>query len=301
MIRGSGPSFGFLGAVIVCSAVAAGCNDGPAFNYLRGDTIAVSIGDFDNVQAPFNRMAVDTVRYEGLIAHPTWVEHEFDYVPPALNVEGLLTAEGNQELRNHRIVILSSGTRGFGKREYNSLQPDDHLVEDPDVIRNVQAYVSGGGRLWLTDWTYDLIPRAFPDRVTFLGDDDELDDAQRGDIGSVQARIVDDQLAQELDSELLNLSMNYSNWAVPESVLAEAGVRVYLEGTATYRASEGGGTQTLANVPLLFTISSGELGGFVVYSAFHIDAQSPAVTDTIMTTILGQIDLEVSVRDGGDD
>ncbi|TVQ91653.1 MAG: hypothetical protein EA397_08565 [Deltaproteobacteria bacterium] len=291
-----------LAAALLSGAVAlSACNDGPGFTYLRGDTIAVTVGDFDDVQAPFNRMAIDTVRYEGLISYPTWVEHELDYNPPSLNVEGLLLADNNDELRNHRIVFLSSGTRGFGMREYNSLQPDDHLVTDPDVVSNVRAYVNGGGKLWLTDWTYDLIPRTFPGHVTFLGDDSVLDAAQRGDIGSIQASVVDDQLREALDTDVLNLNMNYSNWAVPEALRGEAGVRVYLEGDVTYRATDGGGTQELSRVPLLFSISAGELGGTVIYSAFHIDAQQPVVIDSILNTVLGDIDLEVSVRDRGTD
>lgn len=279
---------------------ASACSDDRGFSYLRGNTIAITVGDFDNVQQPFNRLVLDTARYEGLISSPTWAEDEWDYVPPALSVEELFLSEQNNEIRNHRIVIVASGTRGFGKRQYNSLQPDDHLVTDDQVATNIQAYVNGGGQIWFTDWTYDIIPRVFPDAVTFLGDDAELDAAQRGDIGVVQSQIVDSQLRDALETEQLTVAMNYSNWAVPESVLDSGRVRVFLTGNATYRATEGGGTQAVADAPLLFSIRSGEQGGQLIFSSFHIDAQNPVIMDTIMTTILGRIDQQVSVRETGE-
>jgi len=290
-----------LAALSLAALAVTACPDDRGFSYLRGNTIAVTVGDFDNVQQPFNRLVLDTTRYEGLISAPTWAEDEWDYVPPALSVEDLFISDQNNEIRSHRIVIVASGTRGFGQREYNSLQPDDHLATDDRVIDSVRAYVNGGGKIWFTDWTYDIIPRAFPGTVTFLGDDDKLDAAQRGDIGVVQAQVVDNQLRDNLDSEQLTVAMNYSNWAVPESVLDSGSVRVFLTGNATYRATEGGGTQTVSGAPLLFSIPRGDQGGMLIFSSFHIDAQNPIIMDTIMTTILGRIDQQVSVRDTGAD
>lgn len=287
--------------LLLIGAALVGCNDGPGFNYIRGDTLAVVVGDFDNVQEPFDRVPVATVRYDGIISSATWVVDERDYVAPSLDVETLFLSDRNDELRSHQLVVVASGSRGFGEREYNSLQADDHIVGNEEAVDNARAYVGGGGILWLTDWTYDLIPRAFPEAVTFLGDDEQLDAAQRGDIGSVQATVVDEELREALDSEQLSLSFNYSNWAVPEAVLDESNVRVLVRGDVTYRESSGGGTQTIADAPLMFAVRSGEQSGLLVYSAFHLDAQNPAVVDTMMTVIAGDLELSTSFRDPGVD
>jgi hypothetical protein len=288
-----------LGLLAVGVAVLSGCDNGPGFTYLRGDNIAVTYGDFDNVEEPFNRVPVATVKYDGIISTPTWVVDDRSFVAPALNVEGLFLSDQNAELRSHKLVVIASGTRGFGQRQYNSLQLDDQIVSDEVAVGNARAYVRGGGVIWLTDWSYDLLTVVEPDQVDFLGDESKFDAAQRGDIGRVQARVVDPELLAELDTAQLSLQFNYSNWAVPERVLNSSTVRVYVEGDVTYRAESGGGTQTIRSAPLLFSVQAGDAGGRIVFSAFHLDAQNPAVIDTMLRVIVGDLNLETTVRDPG--
>lgn len=283
----------------VAAVVLSSCGGGPGFTYLRGDTIAVTYGDFDNVEEPFNRIPVATVKYDGIISTATWVVDDSGFVPPTLNVEGLFLSDQNAELRSHKLIVIASGTRGFGKRQYNSLQEDDQIVSDEQAVANARAYVQGGGVMWLTDWSYDLLSVVAPDQVDFLGEDSEFDSAQRGDIGRVQARVVDEELRDELQSAQLSLEFNYSNWAVPERVINDSAVRVFVEADATYRAESGGGTQTVGSAPLLFSVRTGDAGGMIVFSAFHLDAQNPAVIDTMLRVIAGSLDLETTVRDPG--
>jgi hypothetical protein len=288
-----------VGLALAAFGVSAGCNNGPGFTYLRGDTIAVTVGDFDNVEEPFNRVPVATVRYDGIISTATWIVDERDFTPPALNVEGLFLSERNEELRNHKLVVVASGTRGLGARQYNSLQPDDMIIGNEDAVLNARAYAQGGGVLWLTDWSYDLLPVMFPDKVDFLGDEATFDAAQRGDIGRVRASVVDEELRTALETDELALDFNYSNWAVPEAVLDPTTVRVYVQGDVNFRGESGGGTQVVNGAPLLFAVRTGEAGGLVVFSAFHLDAQNPAVIDTMLRVIVGDLDLETQIRDPG--
>ena len=293
------PTEGLVLASLVVTATACGNDSG--FNLRRLDSIGVTVGDFDNVQESFNRMEVDTVRYDGIISTATWVEDEDDFTAPTLSVEGLFFSERNQELLDHGALFVASGTRGFGERQYNSLQPDDQIVGDPEAVENAKAFVGAGGVLFVTDWSYDIVTRAFPGNIDFLGSEGTLDGAQRGEIGRVTARVVDEQLAEALDVEQLSLTYNFSNWAVMEDVIDEDNVRVWLRGDVSYRDSEGGGTIDLTDVPLLASIDvGGDFGGEVVVSTFHLDAQNPAVVDTMLTTIVGEFELETVVQQSGE-
>lgn len=291
----------FEGLVLIGLVVSAtACSNDSSFNLRRLDSIAVTVGDFDNVQESFNRMEVDTVRYDGIISTATWVEDEDDFTSPTLTVEGLFFSERNQELLEHGALFVSSGTRGFGERQYNSLQPDDQIVGSEEAVENARAFVGAGGVLFATDWSYDIVARAYPDKVDFLGDEAVLDSAQRGEIGRVQADIVDEQLATALDTDQLSVVYNFSNWAVMERVLDEDNVRVWMRGDVTYRDAEGGGTVDLTDVPLLVSIDvGGDFGGEIVFSSFHLDAQNPAVVDKMLTTIVGDFELETTVQQSG--
>jgi hypothetical protein len=293
------PTEGLVLVGLVVSAAA--CGNDSNFNLRRLDSIGVTVGDFDNVQEPFNRMEVDTVRYDGIISTATWVEDEEDFTAPALSVEGLFFSDRNQELLEHGALFVASGTRGFGERQYNSLQPDDQIVGVQEAVDNAYSFARSGSVLVLTDWAYDMVPRAFPGKLDFLGDEAVLDAAQRGEIGRVQARIVDDELAEALEVDQLSLTYNFSNWAVIEDVLDENSVRVWMRGDVSYRDDAGGGTIELTDVPLLVSIDvGGEGGGEVLVSTFHLDAQNPAVIDKMLTTIVGEFQLETTAQQSGE-
>ena len=292
------PTEGLVLVGVVAMATACGTDNN--FNLRRLDSIGVTVGDFDNVQEPFNRMEVDTVRYDGIISTATWVEDEDDFVAPSLSVEGLFFSERNQELLEHGALFIASGTRGFGERQYNSLQPDDQIVGSEEAVLNADSFVRAGGVMVVTDWAYDIVPKAFPDKIDFVGQEVILDDAQRGEIGRVTADVVDEQLAEALQVDQLSLTYNFSNWAVIERVLDEDDTRVWLRGDVSYRDGDAGGTVDLTDVPLLVSIDTGsEFGGEVLVSTFHLDAQNPAVIDTMLTTIVGEFELETTVQQSG--
>ncbi len=282
-----------------------GCGQDYGFGRRIQGTVAVVVGDFDNVQDTFNRLEIDTVRYDGIISTATWVEDEDDFQSPQLSVEGLFDSERNQELLAHTAVFVASGTRGLGEHKYNSTAPDDAVASSELAVDNARAYVNSGGTLVATDWSYDLIERAFPDAIDFLGDDEELDAAQRGEIAMVQAKVVDEELRTALgldEAGQLSVDMNYSNWAVMESINAQDGrVKVWISGDVTYRDDDGEGTVTVTDAPLLVTINSGgQFDGQIVYSSFHLDAQQPPVVDTLIEVVLGGFNLTQTARSEGE-
>ena len=137
----------------------------------------------------------------------------------------------------------------------------------------------------LTDWTYDLIEAIWPDVVSFYGEPSELDAAQVGLIGTVEATITDSVLSNTLEQETVNVSYDFSNWTIIESVSDE--VEVHLSGDVNYRISASEGNGTLSDVPLLISFEKG--AGQVVFASFHWATQTPELGQNLMTGIIDRL------------
>jgi len=162
------------------------------------------------------------------------------------------------------------------------LEPDDGLLTDPVAMENIREFVDRGGRLVLSDWTYDLIVALWPDKIDFYGDEATLDTAQVGVLSQINASVPDSGLAEALGDDAISLAYNYSNWAVIESVSDD--VVVHVSGDVTYRISASDGYGELTDVPLLVSFTQG--GGQVVFSTFHWMAQNPDLGERIMLEVV---------------
>jgi hypothetical protein len=279
-----------VGTVGLLLLAGSGCkNEGNLIGTL-GDDIAVTQGDFDDVAAPFNRLVVAHESYEGIIAAATW-DDEFDPANNALKVETLFS--DGQEIAGYDTIFVASGTRGFGLRRYNGLDPDDSLVKDEFVIDAVTNFVARGGNLVVTDWAYDLVEACWPDAIEFLGDDATFDAAQAGEIGNVTASISQekeaDLLRERLGTDTVSVRFDFSNWAVIEEVSND--VTVWETADITYRERNGEGTQSLSGVPILVSFApNGADKGKVVFLSYHIDAQTEAVIDDTLRTVVGEFE-----------
>ncbi len=269
-------------AVAVGLAVFTGCR---VDSTLRSDplsAIAVVAGDFDNVASPLNRYVVPYQTYQGIISTPVW-DPTWDYEAAALTAEGLLQNE--REMFLYDAIFIASGTRGLGSRQYNGLDPDDHLLTDPAAAANVRSFVQGGGRLLLTDWSYDLFEAAWPDAADFLGEDTAYDAAQLAVSGEVIAQVVHPELEAALGAPQLTLTYDYSNWAVPTSVAED--VDVLLVGSASHTVEGETDPVTLEDLPLAFSWQPPDARGRVLFLSFHVDAQPAGAVDELIAAVLG--------------
>jgi hypothetical protein len=241
----------------------------------RDPVIAVTYGDFDDLTPSLDRLLVNHEIFEGLISNATWSDDPVAGIP----VESLFSGRRMA----YEAILVTSGTRGFGSTVYNRNEPDDTLVSDDAVLGAVEDYARGGGRLLATDWSYDLIERTWPDAIDFFGDDAQLDAAQHGDVAQVIARVTDPRLQQSLGMDQVVLDYNFSNWAVIEDVGPDT--TVWLRGDVT--AWDGELTARLTDVPLLVSFETNR--GLVVVQTFHTNAQTFAVADTLLTTVLGEL------------
>jgi hypothetical protein len=149
-------------------------------------------------------------------------------------------------------------------------------------MENIREFVDRGGRLVLSDWTYDLVVALWPDKIDFFGDEAELDVAQVGVLAQINGTVSDATLAEALGDETVSLAYNYSNWSVIESVSDD--VSVHISGDVTYRISASEGYGDLTDVPLLVSFTQG--AGQVVFSTFHWMAQNPDLGERIMLEVV---------------
>lgn len=281
--------------------LSLGCPTENEFLAKPFESIAVVSGDFDNMEQSLDRLEVAYQLYDGFICCAAY-DPDIDPEVIALESETLFTGKldsGGTELGVHDALFVNSGARGFGRIRYNGLEADDSLVSDEEVLLAVLDFVSRGRTLVVSDWSYDLVERSWPDKIEFYGDDEVLDDAQAGNPGRITGRITEDLLKVNMGGDTVSLDYNFSNWSVIESV--GEGVTVYVRGDIEYRISETEGYGTLEQVPLLVGFTHGS--GQVLLSTFHWNSQSAGVTDTMLTTILERLDPgnadEVSSGDTG--
>ena len=254
---------------------------------------AIITGDFDTVEqliqevANVSEVQAEIHRYHGYVDGPHF-ETEVGG-DPSLQVEDLLRGDIN-ELSQFATVFFSCGMRGTGEFRYNGVAEDDHLVIDGTVIDNLQNTARRGANLYFSDWTYDLIARAWPDQIDWLGPDDDLDSAQKGLAGPIAARVVNqdlaDQMAVPLGSEI-EIEFNQGGWAVIEGVADD--VEVLVEGDILVDDVETGLPRQINSAPLVVAFDSPTGSGRIVYTAFHNEAQLTDDARDVLRFQLGQL------------
>jgi hypothetical protein len=109
------------------------------------------------------------------------------------------------EMRKYHIIFFPCST---------SMSSLNTLLSDQNVLANIRRYVSEGGKLYVTDWSGELVDRAFPqqvelgddgadsvgtyDPVTFTGTLTTAGDADGGLYDAADGKVIDDPLSQWL-------------------------------------------------------------------------------------------------------
>ena len=277
-------------------AALAGCEPDNGIRPLNFGRTAIVTGDFDTVEELIEQVATTTtveaeiVYIDGYIDGPRYEsDAPNDGRPLELQVEDLLRNDSTGGLQLYKTVFFSDGMRGCNEFIYNGVGEDDHLVKDATVLANIERSVRNGLRLYFTDWNYDLLEATWPDLINWLGDEDQLDGAQRGTQQTVNARIVSQELADfmavPLDSQL-DVIFNFGSWAVIDSV-DESLVEVLVRGDVEYDDPETGELRMKEDAPLLVSARVGS--GIVLFTSFHNEAQISDETRDVLAFGLGQL------------
>jgi hypothetical protein len=161
---------------------------------------------------------------------------------------------------------------------------------DPQFLSRIRAFVQGGGRLYVTDQSYNFVEQAFPDFLLFQNSVDAdpsipepLNAAYVGlsDITSATA-VRDSGLAAWLgglgalnDNGTLHVEDFLGGWSVmvqPHATQNGSQVKVWVEGPVTYEAPDPEvefGSLRVEGVVRPLTVSFPYGSGKVIYTSYH--------------------------------
>jgi len=94
--------------------------------------------------------------------------------------------------------------------------PDSYL-QNQDVLDNLKNYVTAGGRLYVTDWSYDILRQVFPDPIIYKDDNGGFGDAQSG-VYDCEASVEEPSMAAWLAAQGITDFELEDNWTKVEDV-----------------------------------------------------------------------------------
>lgn len=210
-------------------------------------------GTFDKIEQVLSRMGLSNVDLlEGVPADPSelWSTAAFS---------------NWETLSNYDAVFVNCGIN-----EYDLV-----LGLNPAVKANLQRYIQEGGSLYVSDWAYDLVEQVWPERINFLGDDNENSAAEHGEDGDYAADVLEPGLAEYVGADNVNIGFNFGNFAIVSQVAS--GVTTYLRSDIQYGVNNG--VSTLPDVPVTVGFSDG--AGRVIFTSFHQESDGDGNTETL--------------------
>lgn len=190
---------------------------------------------------------------------------------------------GNPVIENYDIVFINCGN----SYEYT-------ILYDSSKMAILREYVNGGGKLYVTDLSYDYVEQIFPEYIDFYGSDDvaetepeSMDDAQVGESGiTSNATINDSQLTAWLQTVLcqggaclntdgtVHIAGFLGGWAVINGAHpAQASeVKIWITGPVQWYDWESG--DGIGVKPLTLTFIHGM--GKVLYTSYHTEEENPS-------------------------
>ena len=154
------------------------------------------------------------------------------------------------------------------------------------VLQGIRDYVNSGGTILATDWSYDVVERAFPDMIDFLGDDLIADSAQQGEPGNLTATVQDVDMANAIGAGQVEVVYDMSVWPLVESTSPD--VVVHLAGDAPYRV--GMDVQHVSQSPLLLSFEQG--GGRVIFTTYRNSVNNSGDMLGILQYLLAELQFE---------
>ena len=225
------------------------------------------------------------------------VTGDYDAFDTALEQLGIFTytiidgQEGNeletfltdlQSMEQYDLIYFNGGCLEAGIL-YDAEDP--HNTAPDTILANLQTYVANGGNVYASDWAYDVVEQAWPDKIDFLGVDHVPDDAQLGSSQAVDASIANAAMANFIGDEDGKMLVTYDLPVWPPIETATHTVSVHLLGNVDYR--DNGIDQHLASSPLLVSFNGG--GGKVVFSTFRLAANLNEGMLTMMKYLLFEL------------
>jgi hypothetical protein len=140
---------------------------------------------------------------------------------------------------------------------------------------NLVDYIEGGGRLYVSDHSYDLIEQVFPDAIRFFGDEDVNSSAElsQGD-RTYAVDVVDPELAASLEVDTFDIEFSFQAGTVIQTV--DASTNVFLTTDLQLLSSD---PEPLIRPDTPLTVSFTRGAGLVIFSAFHQEKNGATVEE----------------------
>jgi hypothetical protein len=228
-------------------------------------SIAVVSGAWDHLEKVLDKLGVQEKKvYNGK-----------DYGTGPDSIQALL--QDNIRLRSHHLLLINCGTKF------------DALAAEAAPRNNLREYLRRGGRLFVTDRSYDFAEQAFPEFIDFERSDgtpadqpEELDAAEVGsDLpGQIPGAILDPALKawlalpeiNALQSGVVSITSLEAPWAVQKSVNSAVGGKVWVNGPVTWAGGQGVRPLTSS---CDYRGKDGSGCGRVVFSSYHTYGDAP--------------------------
>lgn len=208
------------------------------------------------------------------------VKGAFDSIETALARAGIANVEiwdGTSTLWANQLFAAAERIERYDAVFVNCGVLEDELITGLSIGArvNVVDYVEGGGRLYVSDHSYDLIEQVFPDAIRFFGDERvnsaaELSEGDR----SYEVTVVDPELATSIGASSFDIEFSFQGGTVIQSV--DAATDVFLTTDLQLRSTD---PEPLirADTPLTVSFSRGD--GLVIFSAFHQEKNGASVEE----------------------
>jgi hypothetical protein len=243
-------------------------------NPAAGDNIpkiAVSFGIWDDIQDSLAKLGLGNVANGGLIAG----SESFDIYQGSDSSDYSGVSKGPGDMLLTQPALLESYNIVFFP--CTGSWPDG-LLSDSTVIANLRSFVEKGGRLYSTDYSYDVVKRAFLQEapINWEGDYGGFGDAESGNYDAA-AIVNDPDMAAWLAAQNVTNFMLEDNWTVVTNVNSysapdENGTLTTLDPTVWVNGPQGSG---LGAATISFQYGCGR----ALFSTYHTEAWG---TDSLM-------------------
>ncbi len=197
---------------------------------------------------------------------------DFDEVLQAAGIGGARAVDGQrgdellqflgnlEEMKGYDAIFFAGGHLESGIFYGNA---GDETVAA--VKTNLQEYVSNGGVVYASDWSYDVVAEVWPSQIVFMGGGSP-DAAQIGEPELLSCEVTISGLEEELGKETVKMNLDLDAWPIVDSV--GDGAKVFLRTDAPWR--QGMETGVEEESPMLVEFESGK--GAVVFTPWRMSA-----------------------------
>ncbi|HMR79377.1 MAG TPA: hypothetical protein PKD61_29925 [Polyangiaceae bacterium] len=169
------------------------------------------------------------------------------------------------ELAKYHVVFIPCHNNGGGA------SCDDTTSGDATIQKNLQDFVAAGGKLYVTDYSYDYLAQPFPGYVDWIGQTSQIGSACQGDSYNAAATIKDPSMQSWLAALGVSAFEVEDSWTIIDKVNAVQ--TTDLDGnptTVTPTVWVEGAVPSHGTKPT--TVSFVRSCGRVLFSTYHTEA-----------------------------